>query len=118
MDWINMQRYIVEFGIGMDSHGSDMTEAAKEAVKDAISYSCLCEIGETLGLKNPAEELYIRVKIMCPKPEEVVVDEIKKVLFYQNVDVELLHVSPSNEGDDITTVIAMLTVYAKRTKHL
>ena len=37
-----LQRYIVELGTGADLHGADMTKAARRAVKDAISRSCLC----------------------------------------------------------------------------
>lgn len=110
-----MQRYLVELGMGVDLHGSDMTKAAKEAVENAIFQSCLCEIQKTLGFKNPAEELYIKVKIVCPRPEEVLIDEIKKVLPYQNVEVELLDAPSSGEGDDNSLVIAALSVYVKRT---
>ena len=37
-----MGRYIIEFGMGTDFHGQDVTKAACKAVKDAVSRSCLC----------------------------------------------------------------------------
>ena len=37
-----LKRYIVEFGMGADLHGGDVTKAAVKAVKDATSRSCLC----------------------------------------------------------------------------
>lgn len=37
-----MKKFIVEFGMGTDFHGQDVTKAAKKAVKDAVSRSCLC----------------------------------------------------------------------------
>ncbi|MDR1622799.1 MAG: Lin0512 family protein, partial [Synergistaceae bacterium] len=37
-----MRRYIVEFGIGMDFHGQDVSKAAAKAVRDATTKSCLC----------------------------------------------------------------------------
>jgi len=35
------KRYVVEFGMGADLHGGDLTKAAQKAVKDALSTS-LC----------------------------------------------------------------------------
>ena len=35
------QRYVTEFGMGTDVHGSDMTKAACRAVSDAIRHSSL-----------------------------------------------------------------------------
>ena len=36
-----MKRFIVELGMGTDLHGGDVTKAAKRAVRDAVSKSCL-----------------------------------------------------------------------------
>ena len=47
-----MKKYIVEFGLGTDFHGQDVTKAAAKAAKDAISRSCLCGLEQVLGLTD------------------------------------------------------------------
>ena len=44
----NLKKFIVEFGMGTDFHGQDVTKAAKKAVKDAVSRSCLCGLEDVL----------------------------------------------------------------------
>lgn len=34
-----MRRYLIEFGMGMDFHGQDVSKAAVKAAKNAISNS-------------------------------------------------------------------------------
>ena len=48
----NLKKFIVEFGMGTDFHGQDVTKAAKKAVKDAVSRSCLCGLEDVLGLTD------------------------------------------------------------------
>ena len=45
-----MKKFIVEFGMGTDFHGQDVTKAARKAVRDAVSRSCLCGLEDVLGL--------------------------------------------------------------------
>ena len=47
-----MNRYIIEFGIGMDFHGQNVSKAAAKAAKNAISSSCLCGLSEVLGMEE------------------------------------------------------------------
>ena len=59
-----MKRFIVELGMGTDLHGGDVTKAAKRAVRDAVSKSCLCGIFEVAKLEKP-DDMCIRLKICC-----------------------------------------------------
>ena len=54
-----MKKFIVEFGMGTDFHGQDVTKAAKKAVKDAVSRSCLCGLDEVLGLTDFTRQVRI-----------------------------------------------------------
>ena len=45
-----MRKFIVEFGMGTDLHGQDVNKAAKKAVKDAVSRSCLCGLQDVLNI--------------------------------------------------------------------
>lgn len=65
-----MRRYIVEFGMGADFHGQDVTNAAKKAVKDAVSRSCLCGLMEVLEL-NLSQDVEVRATVAVSRPEEV-----------------------------------------------
>jgi len=85
-----MKRYIVEFGMGLDMHGQDVDKAAKKAVKDAISRSCLCGLSEVLGLKNFNEEVFIKVTVAVSKPELVDKEAVAKCLPVGKATVEVL----------------------------
>lgn len=75
-----MNRYIIEFGLGMDFHGQDVTKAAVKAVKDAISKSCLCGLTEVLKLDDLDQQVKIMVTVAVSRPEEVKVEKIAECL--------------------------------------
>ena len=56
-----IKRYIIEFGIGMDFHGQDVTKACEKAVVDAISKSCLCGLNEILNIEDLNKDVYVKV---------------------------------------------------------
>ncbi|MDR1125442.1 MAG: Lin0512 family protein [Deltaproteobacteria bacterium] len=114
------KRYIVEFGMGADLHGRDVTKAAQRAVRDAISHGCLCGLYDILGLDGP-KNLRIVLKIACPLPEELDRQAVLDSLPYYD-DIELavepggmmtkgIHHPSLGEGDDIVIALASLTVY-------
>ena len=116
------KRYLVEFGTGVDLHGMDVMEAARRAVKDAVSHCCMCGLVEALGLKDLKHDMYVSMKIAAPDPEHVDPEGLKKLMITENVDVEVveggmllpgLHVDEFGKGDQIVIVNAGLTVYAK-----
>lgn len=72
-----MKRYVIEFGTGIDFHGQDGTGAAKKAVRDAVSRSCLCGLQEICGLKD-LNDMVVEVTVALPSPQRVNSDEVLK----------------------------------------
>ncbi|HBD86459.1 MAG TPA: hypothetical protein DC001_03440 [Clostridiales bacterium] len=66
-----MRKFIVEFGLGADFHGQDVTNAAKKAVKDAISRSCLCGLEEVAGIRDLEKQVFIKATVSVSRPEAV-----------------------------------------------
>ena len=83
-----INRYIVEFGVGIDFHGQSVTRAAEKAVRDATSKSTLCGLKELLGLTNFDEQLLIKTKVAVTRPEEVDKDKVAACLPVGKVEVE------------------------------
>ena len=52
-----MKRFLVEFAMGTDLHGQNVTKAACKAVRNAISNCCLCGISDCLGIEDLARKL-------------------------------------------------------------
>lgn len=75
-----MERFIVEFGIGMDFHGQDVNNAAKKAVRDAISRSCLCGLTEVLHLDDLDRRVRIKVTLAVTRPELIDEESIRQCL--------------------------------------
>ena len=109
-----MKRCLVEFAMGTDLHGQDVTKAACKAVRNGIS--------DCLGIEDLGEHMHIHVKLGSTNPEGIDVEKVKAELPIGTVDVECvpggmqcegLHVDKFGEGDKITMVIAALTVYVK-----
>ena len=88
MEIKNTRRFIIEFGMGMDFHGQDVTKAAEKAVKDAVSRSCLCGLDEVLEIKDLNNGVEIKVTVAVSKPEEVDAERIKAQLPIGRVKVE------------------------------
>ncbi|NLC73268.1 MAG: hypothetical protein GX684_05805 [Ruminococcaceae bacterium] len=82
-----MKKYIVEFGMGTDFHGQDVTKAAKKAVKDAVSRSCLCGLDEVLELEDFSRQLLVRATVAVSKPEAVDKTDVASVLPVGKVEI-------------------------------
>ena len=82
-----LQKFIVEFGLGTDFHGQDVTKAAKKAAKDAVSRSCLCGLEEVLGLTDFKEQVFIRATVAVTRPEDVRCEEVAEVFPVGTVEV-------------------------------
>jgi len=113
-----LKRYVVELGYGADLHGGNATKAAKRAVKDAVSRSCLCGLFEIAGMKDPGS-MHVQVKIGCPKPGEVDAKEVLEVIPFGSRELEVvegglvtqgLEVPELGSGDTIFVAVAALTV--------
>lgn len=67
---MNLKKFIIEMGMGIDQHGQDPTNAARKAVEDAISRSCLSGLLEIARLQD-VNQMFVEVLIACPQPERV-----------------------------------------------
>jgi len=114
------KRYVVEFGMGADLHGGNLTKAAQKAVKDALSHCCLCGLQDILGLENPDAAMKVHVKIGCTAPEKVDKAEVMTMVPIGEAEIEVvqggihekgLHVDRFGEGNLIEIVNAVLTVW-------
>jgi len=119
-DIMVFKRYIIEIGTGVDLHGGDVTKAARKAVKDAISKSCLCGLSEILKIENLYERIKIDVLIATSKPEVIDVKKIIQDIPFGQVQVYVvngglavkgIHVDSLGEGNVIEIVNAALTVF-------
>ena len=91
-----MKKFIVEFGMGTDFHGQDVTKAAKKAEKDAVSRSCLCGLDEVLGLTDFTRQVRILATVAVSRPEEV---DCAEAVSYTHLDVykrQVLYLAVSN----------------------
>lgn len=85
------RRFIIEFGMGTDFHGQDVTKAAEKAVRDAVSRSCLCGLEEVLEIRDLNNGVEIKVTVAVSRPEEVDAERIKAQLPIGSVKVEAVN---------------------------
>lgn len=85
-----MKKYIVEFGMGTDFHGQDVTKAACKAVKDAVSRSCLCGLEDVLGIAEEdfIHRVFIRCTVAVSRPAEVDTQAVARMLPVGTVEVK------------------------------
>ena len=76
---MNLRRFCIEMGTGIDQHGQDVTKAAVKAVKDATARICLSGLGEILKLGN-ANDMIVDVLVACPNPKQVKTKEVLAAL--------------------------------------
>lgn len=67
---MNLKKFIVEMGMGIDQHGQDPTRAAQKAVKNAMTSNCLIGLLEVARLAD-LNDMVVDVLIACPYPERV-----------------------------------------------
>lgn len=83
-----MGRFVIELGMGADLHGQDVTAAAKKAVRDAVSRSCLCGLREVLGIEDLSDGVSVHVTVAVSRPEEVDCAAVGSLLPIGAIDVE------------------------------
>ncbi|MDF2675966.1 MAG: hypothetical protein K0Q97_256 [Bacillota bacterium] len=95
-----MKRFIIEFGMGIDFHGQDVTNAAVKASKDAISKSCLIGLNEVCGFSqdNIDDNVIINVIIAVSRPEEVNLNEVERCFPVGKVKVEAVKGGLKTDG--------------------
>jgi uncharacterized protein (TIGR02058 family) len=90
----NEKRFIVQIGSGTDQHGheNDCTQAAKKAIKNAISNNCLTGLLEICNLTTPKELLgmKVHVKIGAPFPETINKEKVLKAIPFGEKSIEVV----------------------------
>jgi uncharacterized protein (TIGR02058 family) len=80
---VDYRRYLLELGTGVDMHGEDETNAAKKAVKDAISHCSMVGLSQLFkvgSFKEMESALMVDVTIAAPNPDKVKGEEVLKEL--------------------------------------
>lgn len=87
---ITIKKFIIEFGMGMDFHGQNVNVAAGKAIKDAISRSCLIGLNQLYGIteENINEKMIIEAIIGVSRPEELNLEELKKLFPVGKVTIQ------------------------------
>jgi uncharacterized protein (TIGR02058 family) len=65
---MDLKKFVMEVGMGMDQHGQDPTNAARKAVKDAVSRSCLAGLLEVARLED-VDQMVVDILVACPQAE-------------------------------------------------
>ena len=77
----------IQFGMGIDLHGQDVTKAAIRAVQNAIHHNSMPGLRSVLP-ENNLDNMKVRVKLAVPADEEKLdVDAVKRQLPYGQVEV-------------------------------
>lgn len=88
------KRFIVQLGCGTDQHGheNNCTQAARKAIKNAISNNCLTGIIEICDLTTPKEILgmKVHVKISAPFPETINKEKVLKAVPFGEKSIEIV----------------------------
>lgn len=86
-----MERIIfIETGVGIDTHGQDVTKAAVRAVENAIHYNSMPGLKEYLPGKS-LDNMKVNVKLAVPADKDLVdIEVIRKEIPYGTVTVEIV----------------------------
>ena len=87
---VQMKRFAVELGMGVDLHGQDVTKAAQRAVRNAIERTSLPGLRQVAGLAD-ASEMIVEVLVAVPRPDEVDADAVLAVLPFGRKTLRLEH---------------------------
>jgi uncharacterized protein (TIGR02058 family) len=86
---MNLKKFIVEMGMGVDQHGQDPTNAAYKAVKDAVSRNCLAGLLEVARLDD-VNQMFVDVLIACPRPEQVDTDKVLQAVPFGQKQIKVV----------------------------
>jgi len=67
---MNLRKYVMEVGMGVDQHGQDPTNAAVKAVRDAVSRCCLTGLLEVARLDD-VNQMIVDLLVACPHAGQV-----------------------------------------------
>jgi len=85
---VELRKFIVETGSGIDQHGQNVTNAAAKAVRDAIARACMCGLSQILQVDW--KDIYVDVLIACPYPNQCDGQEAIKGIPFLNKTVAVV----------------------------
>ena len=86
---MDLRKFILEVGMGMDQHGQDPSNAARKAVRDAVSRSCLAGLLDVARLRD-VNQMVVDVLVACPHPEKVDQEKVLEALPFGQVRIEVV----------------------------
>jgi len=86
---MHLKKFIMEVGMGLDQHGQDPTNAARKAVKDAISRNCLVGLLEIARLED-VDEMIVEVLVACPHPEQVDAAQVLEAIPFGQKQIQVV----------------------------
>lgn len=86
---MKLRKLIMEVGMGMDQHGQDPTNAARKAVRDAVSRSCLTGLLEIARLDD-VNQMVVDVLVACPHADQVDKEAVLAALPFGQKKIEVV----------------------------
>ncbi|MCL7453287.1 MAG: Lin0512 family protein [Anaerolineae bacterium] len=86
---MKLKKFIMEVGMGLDQHGQDPTNAARKAVKDAVSRSCLTGLLEIARL-DEVNQMVVDVLVACPHADQVDKEAVLAALPFGQKKIEVV----------------------------
>ena len=99
--------YVLEFGMGVDVHGSDATRAACRALSDAIRHSSLPFFRD---VRDNGGKMLVDVTVAVPDPASVNVDVVRRELPHGEVTVRPVSGGLRVPGADTLIACVAITV--------
>jgi uncharacterized protein (TIGR02058 family) len=104
---VSARTYVLEFGMGVDVHGKDVTKAACRAVSDAIRHSSLPFFGEIRGRGG---KMLVDVTVAVPEPAAVNTEVVGRELPHGEVTVHVVSGGLQVPGADAIIACVAITV--------
>jgi len=104
------QAMVLEFGMGVDVHGSDATTAAKRAVSDAIRHSSLPLLQQ---IRERGGTMLVDVTVGVPKPGALDIEAVKAELPHGEVTVRAVAGGLAVDEFDVLMANVLIRVSAR-----
>ncbi len=67
---MDLKKFVIQVGTGIDQHGQDVTKAAQKAIKDATDRICLSGLVDLVQIRN-LDDIIVDILLGCPYPDQV-----------------------------------------------